>query len=271
MISRLFAGSRSTALLLGLLLPIASRSALAQDHGGHGDHGAAAQQKAGGDPYLLDIDPVSGKSLGPVDKQVLVVHESREFRFANQQDADAFKAAPGKYIPGVDANLIAQQTPFYPLETSVVTGDKLGQKDATFDFVYRNRLVRVAGKDQMATFLKEPAKYFAKLDAAVIERQKAKYKLTTCVVSGEKLGEMGDPVDRVVGNRLVRFCCKGCLKDFDKDPLSYLAKLDDGGKEKRGQGGADKAVGYTCPMHSDVAKDEPGRCPKCGMDLVKKK
>lgn len=27
---------------------------------------------------------------------------------------------------------------------------------------------------------------------------------------------------------------------------------------------------YTCPMHPDVAMDKPGKCPKCGMKLVKK-
>jgi hypothetical protein len=27
---------------------------------------------------------------------------------------------------------------------------------------------------------------------------------------------------------------------------------------------------YTCPMHSDVISDKPGKCPKCGMELVKK-
>jgi rubrerythrin len=25
---------------------------------------------------------------------------------------------------------------------------------------------------------------------------------------------------------------------------------------------------YTCPMHPDVISDQPGQCPKCGMDLV---
>src|SRR3989344_4030326 len=25
---------------------------------------------------------------------------------------------------------------------------------------------------------------------------------------------------------------------------------------------------YTCPMHPEVSKNEPGKCPKCGMDLV---
>jgi hypothetical protein len=30
------------------------------------------------------------------------------------------------------------------------------------------------------------------------------------------------------------------------------------------------SVYYTCPMHPDVKLDKPGKCPECGMDLVKK-
>jgi hypothetical protein len=26
---------------------------------------------------------------------------------------------------------------------------------------------------------------------------------------------------------------------------------------------------YTCPMHPDVVSDAPGKCPRCGMNLVK--
>jgi hypothetical protein len=26
---------------------------------------------------------------------------------------------------------------------------------------------------------------------------------------------------------------------------------------------------YTCTMHNEVMSDHPGKCPKCGMDLVK--
>lgn len=57
------------------------------------------------------------------------------------------------------------------------------------------------------------------------------YPLTTCVVSGEALGEMGAPVDYVYKeegkpDRLVKFCCKMCVGKFKKDPAKYLAKLD---------------------------------------------
>lgn len=28
---------------------------------------------------------------------------------------------------------------------------------------------------------------------------------------------------------------------------------------------------YTCPMHPEVRMDQPGKCPKCGMNLVPEK
>lgn len=30
------------------------------------------------------------------------------------------------------------------------------------------------------------------------------------------------------------------------------------------------AVIYTCKMHPEVISNKPGKCPKCGMDLIKK-
>jgi hypothetical protein len=31
------------------------------------------------------------------------------------------------------------------------------------------------------------------------------------------------------------------------------------------------SAGYVCPMHPEVTSSAPGRCPKCGMNLVPKK
>lgn len=31
-----------------------------------------------------------------------------------------------------------------------------------------------------------------------------------------------------------------------------------------------RKVVYTCAMHPEVRSDKPGKCPKCGMDLVRK-
>ena len=39
---------------------------------------------------------------------------------------------------------------------------------------------------------------------------------------------------------------------------------------KTGTEKQDLAATYTCPMHPEVTSDKAGKCPKCGMDLVKK-
>jgi YHS domain-containing protein len=46
--------------------------------------------------------------------------------------------------------------------------------------------------------------------------------LTTCPVSGEKLGEMGKPLTFTYQDQEVKLCCKNCKKDFDKDPAKYI-------------------------------------------------
>ncbi|MGD0261802.1 MAG: YHS domain-containing protein [Verrucomicrobiota bacterium] len=53
------------------------------------------------------------------------------------------------------------------------------------------------------------------------------YTLKTCVVSGDKLGEMGEPFVYAYKGREIKFCCKGCLKDFNKDPAKYLKMIDE--------------------------------------------
>ena len=52
-------------------------------------------------------------------------------------------------------------------------------------------------------------------------------KMTTCPVSGEKLGEMGKPYVFTYQGQEVKLCCSGCKKDFDKDPAKFLKKIQD--------------------------------------------
>jgi hypothetical protein len=77
--------------------------------------------------------------------------------------------------------------------------------------------------------------------ATWLAKAKADYPLTTCVVSGDELkeGSMGGPVDYIhkeagKPDRLVRFCCKDCVKDFKKDPAKYLKKIDEAAAAKAG-------------------------------------
>jgi YHS domain-containing protein len=51
-------------------------------------------------------------------------------------------------------------------------------------------------------------------------------KLTTCPVSGDKLGEMGKPYVFEYKGREVKLCCPDCKKDFDKNPAKYMKKIE---------------------------------------------
>lgn len=51
-------------------------------------------------------------------------------------------------------------------------------------------------------------------------------KMTTCPVSGDKLGEMGKPYIMEYKGREVKLCCPDCKKDFEKDPAKYMKKIE---------------------------------------------
>jgi YHS domain-containing protein len=52
------------------------------------------------------------------------------------------------------------------------------------------------------------------------------YPLDACVVSGEKLGSMGEPVVINHEGQEVKFCCDSCVPKFKKDPAKFLRQLD---------------------------------------------
>lgn len=65
-------------------------------------------------------------------------------------------------------------------------------------------------------------------DTPAADTPKAKaYPFDTCIVSNEKLDAMGGTVTVVKDGQEVKFCCKGCVKSFDKDPAKYLKKIAD--------------------------------------------
>lgn len=80
-----------------------------------------------------------------------------------------------------------------------------------------------------ASFLAAPLVGFAQ-----DSKPKAKaYPLTTCVVTGEKLGEGGMQAYTFVENgQEVKLCCKSCLKKFNADKEKYMAKIKEGAAKK---------------------------------------
>lgn len=96
------------------------------------------------------------------------------------------------------------------------------------------------------------------------------------------------------GGRTYYFCGTGCLNKFKADPDKYLARMAVSAENEapahpheppvnadrpprssetpvraRVTTGAAPRIpgGYTCPMHPQIVRDEPGSCPICGMAL----
>lgn len=84
-------------------------------------------------------------------------------------------------------------------------------------------------------------------------------KETVCPVTGDKFKvAAGTPAASYKG-KIYYFCCSDCEKSFRANPEKYAMKKQ-----------APEAKVYICPM-GDYQGDKPGKCPKCGMDLVEKK
>ena len=53
------------------------------------------------------------------------------------------------------------------------------------------------------------------------------YPLDVCIVTGNKLGSMGDPYRFVHEEQEIKLCCKPCIRKFKKTPEKYLVKLQE--------------------------------------------
>lgn len=176
------------------------------------------------DLYTMDTCPISGEKLGSMGDPVVKVFDGREVRFCCKSCPPKFEKDLAKSLAKLDEAIIKDQRPLYPVETSIVSGKALPAKPV--EWVYHNRLVLLAGESEKAEFLKDPAKHLSVLDKAVIAAQGKDYSIKTCPVSGEKLGGMGEPVNVVLGGRLVRLCCNMCEKDLKKNPAKFIAIVD---------------------------------------------
>lgn len=172
-----------------------------------------------GDPYSLEICVLSGEPLD--DGPEIFTHEGQEIRVCCSDCKSKFSEESYLRVDEINVALKKEQLPFYPLDKCIVTGKELGS-DAV-DFVFRNRLFRLSSSTAVEELKKAPAKYFAALDAAVVEKQKDSYPLKTCVVSDKPLGD--DAIDHVVANQLVRLAGFDQLTAFNENPGKYLAKI----------------------------------------------
>ena len=212
----------SSALALALQEPTAKPAAAAP-----ADAEIVARQLPS---YPLSTCPISHEPLDSMGKPHDLVHEGRLVRLCCKSCVKEFKQDPAATLKAIDEGVVKAQKESYPLKTCAISGEELGSAGDPFELVYGTRLVRLCCKDCIKEFQKEPAKFMAQVDAALIAEQKKAYPLTTCLVSGKPIEGAG--VDQLYGTRLTRFCCEKCPAAFAKEPAKYLAQLDKAAPKK---------------------------------------
>jgi Heavy metal binding domain len=78
---------------------------------------------------------------------------------------------------------------------------------------------------------------------------------TTCMVNGECVMKDGKKMMMKNGD---------CMEMSGKMCNDKMKKMETKKSKKM------VVMNYSCPMHPEVTSDKPGKCSKCGMDLVKK-
>jgi YHS domain-containing protein len=176
--------------------------------------------------YPIDTCIVPGEALGEHGDVVTAEYDGREIRFCCRMCVKDFEKDQASYLQKLDQEVVKAQLVNYPLETCVVSGETLGgDMGEPVDCVEGNRLVRLCCNSCKKDLGAEPAKYLEKLDAAVVEAQLTDYPAETCPISGQKLGSMGDPYNYVFAGRLVRFCCAGCISQFNENPQAAMVAI----------------------------------------------
>lgn len=87
------------------------------------------------------------------------------------------------------------------------------------------------GKDKPAGHDQAKGEHAMKMETGK-EGEAAAYPLDYCLVTGEKLGSMGEAVTYVYEGQTFKFCCGGCLSTFKKDPSGWVAKLKEAVKKQ---------------------------------------
>jgi len=181
-------------------------------------------------PYTLGVCPVSGEALGgDMGEPIVKVIDGREVKFCCKKCVSKFMSDKEGFFAKIDQQMIVDQMPYYPMTTCIVSGESLMEdgEDISVNMIYANRLVRLCCKMCKKEFNADPASFLAKIDKAAADQQREEYPLKTCLVSGEELGGMGEPSEKVIAGRLVKFCCSMCEPKVLANPEPYLKKIDE--------------------------------------------
>ncbi|HEX2861010.1 MAG TPA: hypothetical protein VHN79_05200 [Lacunisphaera sp.] len=72
-----------------------------------------------------------------------------------------------------------------------------------------------------------PAAFAAGAKADSAKEKPRSYPLDTCIVTENDLDSMGGAVTKVYDGQEVKFCCRACIRKFEKNPAKYLARMEE--------------------------------------------
>jgi len=113
----------------------------------------------------------------------------------------------------------------YPLPGCLTCGDRLDEH--TVKLFHADRELKFCCIECVAHYTTSPEAYVSFLEEQIRKAQRDNYPLSTCLVSNHELGSMGDPIEYVSGNTLIKFCCVACVEEFEKNREQMLNKLND--------------------------------------------
>ena len=95
----------------------------------------------------------------------------------------------------------------------------------TLLFLISAGLVSCATKGAGASTATDPKADTKKVAKKVSAKPKP-YPLKTCLVTDDGLDDMDERVSTVYEGQTFEFCCKPCLKKFNKNPGKYVTELE---------------------------------------------
>jgi hypothetical protein len=178
-----------------------------------------------GDRFYFDRCPECRRLLGTRGDAIERWYDLRHVRFCHSECVATFEADPAAGFARLDAMMRDDQLPLYPLSTCLVSGVVL--PDAPVDFIFRNRLIRLADDAARERFIDDPARYWALLDEAIISHQSQRYWITKCPEQGTEIDPRTDFLFTVVcAQRIVHVCCDDCHDRVKARPSQYLPLID---------------------------------------------
>ncbi len=154
--------------------------------------------------------------------------------------------------------------------TCAVAGNEMKKSEVKVTHEYKGKTYYFCCAGCKKTFIKDPEKHIqggpkeghmhshGETETNPEMDIKKDGEKVTCPVTGDEIMK-SDAVSSIeYKGKTYYLCCPDCEKEFKENPEKYTKKK------------ADIKEIYTCPMHPDVKSDKAGKCPKCGMNLVKK-